>query len=264
MRILLAGDIHGDARHLEYLFRVAGNTRCDRIVALGDFGFWPASESEFLEKAHELTTQPDAPTLYWLDGNHEDHTALRILQEEAFYDVEGFMAMDRISSKFLYIPRSLAWVWDDVKFVAIGGAFSVDRAARTLNESWFPEEIITPRDLSRAVVNAAFLQPEADEVSIDVVLSHDAPESADLPAHMLTRQNRQLIPIEESARQRRLLETFRKIVQPRYWFHGHYHLNYRYRIETPDAPPTLIEGLDRNRTTGFSWTVLDTQDLHSS
>ena len=40
MRILLAGDTHGNTTHVRYLIDVAVDQGCDRIFQLGDFGAW--------------------------------------------------------------------------------------------------------------------------------------------------------------------------------------------------------------------------------
>jgi hypothetical protein len=58
---------------------------------------------------------------------------------------DGFV---EVTDRILWAPRGHRWTWQGVRFLALGGAFSIDRQYRKLDSGrwgWFKEEVITPR-----------------------------------------------------------------------------------------------------------------------
>lgn len=230
MKILAAGDIHGSITHARYLLESARRVGCQGILQVGDFGYMP-QRSTFHAQFSELASTADID-VFWLDGNHENFAAL-----EQVVDVESDYPQ-KMLERLTYLPRGCTWTWDGLRFMALGGAYSADRAGRTEGVSWWPQELITDVQVQRAVGRGR----------VDIMFSHDAPEG--------------VCPIVSSAykddavsRENRLAVTsVVQAVQPRLLVHGHYH--YRYASHFGD---TFVEGLDCDGAGEDSWLVIDTE-----
>ncbi|MHB8331477.1 MAG: metallophosphoesterase family protein [Candidatus Dormibacteria bacterium] len=165
-RLLVAGDTHGNHLHWEHvLLPAARKHRVGGIVQLGDFGYWPLT-GEGRDYLAWLSAELDDDDLriVFVDGNHEDHKALRQLPARP----DGFV---EVTDRILWAPRGHRWTWQGVRFLALGGAYSIDRHERKLDSGrwgWFKEEVITPEQAKRAIAGGP----------ADVLLTHDAPVGA--------------------------------------------------------------------------------------
>jgi predicted phosphodiesterase len=234
VKILLAGDTHGDLPHVAYLIRCAAQEGCDRIVQVGDFGYWP-----HVEPFHEQVAgaaRSAAITVYWLDGNHENFDVL-----ETAVDMEAPDPQPMLDNLW-YLPRASTWEWEGCRFMALGGAPSVDKAYRVEGESWWPQELLTEPQVERA----------RSRGTADVLLTHDAPEGVCPIVTPLYKGD----PLSQHHRQ--ILSAVTESVQPKVLVHGHYHHRY-----TGAFGQTRVEGLGRNSQEELSWMVLDTGDWRS-
>lgn len=219
---------------------------------------------EYLQITSEFATLNNIP-FYWLDGNHENHSWLRMTGQEWMklqYDGqhapaapyseslndEGFW---QIRPNLFYSPRGHRFEWDGVKFMTFGGAFSIDRAWRTIGDSWWWQEEIELEEVTAAL---------EDPASVDVLLSHDLPNGVDIRA-MMAKRGVDYRNIPESERGRLRLRSVLEGVKPIQVYHGHYHINY---VQWPDwgYGPVRVEGLDCDGTGKQSWTILDTEDFN--
>lgn len=249
MRILVAGDIHGFADQCEYLAFQARNFECDRIVVLGDFGFWehmPAGE-EFLDETAVLGGEYGIDW-YVIDGNHDK---ISLVLQRYQPDDRGFHL---VRPGLFYASRGHRWTWDGVRIIALGGAYSVDKEQRLLEEKaaaykirkqnqyrpadrkrstdtsgtqWFPEEEMTDEDMARILV---------DTTPVDIMLAHDKPRSSnpcwnrkDLPECWPNQDRLQLAVVA---------------LQPKLYLHGHLHYRYRDTVRTGGDSWCRVEGLD--------------------
>ncbi len=214
-RVLMVGDTHGNDDHWEkVVVPSARSRRTDIILQLGDFGYWPRiSDGErFLawvdRSLQELSRDLGREMVcVFVDGNHEDHLELNKLAPRS----DGFVP---VTDRILWAPRGLRWEWAGVRFLALGGAFSIDRKYRAMNSGhygWFGEEMITTEQASIAM----------DGGECDVLVSHDAP--------LWCRQF--LIPVgvpavglfPDSDANSKLLQDVVRVVKPKQLWHGHYH-----------------------------------------
>ncbi len=127
-RLLVAGDTHGNHMHWKHvLLPAARKHQVDGIVQLGDFGYWPLT-GEGLNYLAWLSAELDDDDLrvIFVDGNHEDHKALRQLPARA----DGFV---EVTDRILWAPRGHRWTWQGVRFLALGGAYSIDGQYRKLD-----------------------------------------------------------------------------------------------------------------------------------
>lgn len=258
MRLLLAGDAHGNVRFLRRCMELAQRFHCRAIFQLGDFGWWPhhwaphGSEKNFVESLeHSFDDLWPQGRIYWLDGNHENHPALWSITDR---DDEDFVVC---SPRIRYSPRGHRWSWDDVRFVSCGGAHSIDKAWRLQSELqplqlWWPTELITDADVAACLA--------ADHC--DVLLSHDAPFGVTIPGIADT--------VVETALNRHLLRQIVNGLRPSYVYHGHYHLSYESTLTLPvkDAADEVIGWHDvdvvglAHEFNGHSWAVFDTATVH--
>lgn len=263
MRILLAGDTHGNTDHCQYLIRTALAKDCTCIFILGDAGYWEHQPAgvKFLDQLNKYAAALDVE-VYFLDGNH-DKTSLLMEKYGHMRDDEGFVF---VRANVLYAPRGHRWTWEGVRFIALGGAYSIDRDWRVEQEIligpkaagtlWFPEEEMTDEDMDR------FLE---DATPVDIMLAHDKPTGSN------PRWNRKDI-LECRPNQDRLQLAVRTL-QPKSYFHGHLHYFYTDEIQYSTVADgavssTKVMGLLPDPEAGdsyyvnksLSWQVLDTAE----
>jgi predicted phosphodiesterase len=246
-RILVAGDVHMNLDWLAELIRVARDEGCQAIVQLGDFGFFPrwATGAAFLAGAQRLLDAAGL-RLYFLDGNHDDHDSLRRLK----LPLAGpFVAY---GERLFYLPRGCRFTWLGVRFLAVGGAYSIDREQRleaerqrqTPRSFYWPEEVLSERDVRRASL----------EGHTDLLLAHNCPAGVAIPGINDTYPG-----AEEN---RRLLGRIVDATRPRLLLHGHYHLRseglYSNRLLGLRVPTI---GLAHEHTGRDGWLVLDLEHL---
>ena len=238
-RVLVAGDTHGNLLHWEHVLLPAARAhQVDGIVQLGDFGYWPLTRdgaAYLRELDHALAA--DGRWLVFIDGNHEDHLALRQFSPRS----DGFVP---ITPRILWAPRGQRWTWQGVRFLALGGAYSIDRQGRTLNSGrwgWFEEETITAEQAAAAIAGGP----------ADVLLAHDAPRGAIpqvlwapwyAPSTLACADHVQAVAVA---------------TQPRLLLHGHWH---QFQQVALPGQPTTVVGLAADGTPR-SWLVLDLPSL---
>lgn len=241
---MIAGDTHMNPVHIvDTLFTAARDSDTHKIFVVGDFGYWPRKSDGqwFLDAIDKVLPALDA-TLYFLDGNHEDHHALRDLQDRN-EDSEGFW---RIRENVRYAPRGHRWTWNDVDFLSLGGAFSIDRNWRRVGESFFFEETIDPEDVERA---------KGDKVNI--MLTHDVPAGIDIERVMIANMRYGFHKINESYRNTMYVREVLDNVHPELLIHGHYHLKYQ---QVLDNDYTTVVGLSCDGSAKQSYVILDLDD----
>lgn len=223
MRILLAGDWHGNRAWAETSFDAAARHSCDAVLQLGDFGLWPGREDAWLDHVDALAGAAGA-TLVWIDGNHENHDALERWRAKA--DERG---MVRMRDSVQWASRGARWEWSGVRFGALGGAVSVDRFLRRPGVNWWPQEAVTQSDVDRL----------GDE-PLDVLITHAAPDTGQRPALRLP-----LPPsiVADARHVRSLLDQAVARTGPALVVHGHYHTRMRAEIEG-----RVVEGLAHDQS----------------
>lgn len=269
MKILFAGDTHGNLGHAQYLVRTAKAEGCDRVFVLGDFGMWEHQKDgvRFLNTL-DMYCNVNNIRVYFLDGNH-DKTSLAVKMYSDDRDDEGFM---RVRSYIRYAWRGHRWTWDDVKFIALGGAYSVDKLWRLDMEKrypgkyggpeslWFPEEEMSDEDMDAILENT---EP------VDVLLAHDKPRGSE-PGW--NRKNfAECLPNQD--RLQRAVEA----LDPKFFLHGHLHYWYTQEMwhshhgldDADGAHVTTVlalncdpDGADpHGYTKSQSWAAVDTADV---
>jgi hypothetical protein len=237
MNVLLLGDSHGNHSFVHGALRWSRDNRVDVVIQVGDFGYWPKHKSGqgFLKGVGQSSIDMGVD-LYFMDGNHEDHDELDLLQ--ARHPDAQFMRVSKRQGAPIFIRRGHTWEWDGMTFGSFGGAFSIDRARRTKHVSWFPQEMPDPSLV-------------AGMGKVDVLLTHDAPV---VPAPYLASGAFVRDPTSEES-QRTVYDAL-VATQPDWLVHGHWHCEYRSRV----AGATVI-GLAEDRSSLYaSAVVVSTED----
>lgn len=254
---MLAGDIHGDLGAGRQLLARAKREDCTLVFFLGDFGYWEHRPSgvEFLDKLN-VAARSNVMPIFFLDGNHDKTSLLVEKYAHTAADNDGFM---QVRSSVMYAPRGHRWEWEDISFIALGGAYSVDKEWRLVQEArrgesetlWFPEEEMTDDDMARIL--------EVDDYPVNVMLAHDKPLWS-RPAW--NRKN-----IDECLPNQRRLQSAVNALHPMLFVHGHLHYEYTDVIGPPIAnreEVCVVRGLQANREAfephriGHQWTLEST------
>jgi hypothetical protein len=222
VRVLFAGDWHaGTAFALSAIDRAA-DLGIDRIVQVGDFGYWPrfARGAAFLGAVSDHATERGV-SIWFCDGNHEDHDSLP-------HDVS--LEPQEVAPGVNWVPRGTVLEWSGQRLLFFGGAVSVDQDSREAGWTWFPNEVPSVDAWKRAF----------DTRSIDVVVAHDT-----VPGMPVRGVPPLSIPWSARRRAREHRDRLAELataLEPQVWVHGHWHQRATARIGA-----TRFESLGHDR-----------------
>lgn len=211
-RIAFAGDWHANPGWARKAIAYAHGEDADVILHLGDFGyhFFP----NFLDPVTELLQEFQLPLLF-VDGNHENFDTLYQ------YPVDEQTGLRQLTDWIWHLPRGFRWSWDGVRFLALGGAHSIDRKMRTPGQSWWFQETITDADVDVAVSGG----------ETDVLISHDCPTGVTIPGIAEGEWRWDLQELTSSKVHQLQLRRVVDAVQPLFIWHGHFHVDYRLNVD---------------------------------
>nr|WP_287410222.1 metallophosphoesterase [Pseudodesulfovibrio sp.] len=203
-KILICGDIHGDFQVLNWLCETQ---QPNQIIQVGDFGYWP--------RLPDHGWPPENPSLHnegvvirWIDGNHEDHYSLSKIAATGNTEV---------LPNVYYQPRgSVLALPNGQNILFFGGASSGDQWRRIEGLDWFQNEIPSAADIAKI----------PDDIEIDIVISHTAPQSFKLregPPPKGYASAPWLAKHSEKTRQ--ILDTILHRYKPKHWYFGHFHMH---------------------------------------
>jgi predicted phosphodiesterase len=257
-RIMLLGDIHGASDFFETkVMPVAIAEKIKWIYQVGDFGYWEHTDQGimFLNNVSNALVGTGIE-LVFIQGNH-DKTSLI---PNRYNPIDGFYS---IRPSVWFAPNGTHWTVEGTGFVALGGAYSIDKQDRldmeaakaetifksrilsnreysanyvaekarseTVETLWFPEEEMTDVELD-SILNG--LNPD----EVDVILAHDKP--------FMSNPGIRLLPIDECIPNQRRLQKAVNVLKPKLFVHGHLHIRYRDTIRCGDDNSyTVVEGL---------------------
>lgn len=190
MKTLIVGDVHANFGRLNALIN---DKHPDLVICCGDFGYWPGIGEYSFENI-----KPHGTKILWIDGNHENHWALR--------DRET----DELVKNVVYMPRGSVYTLEDGrKILFMGGADSIDKGWRKLGVDWFPEEVILQKDVENL--------PDG---KIDIVISHTCP--LEIVDEMIGYRAGLDVTKEIEPSNHALSYIFNKYM-PEEWYFGHWH-----------------------------------------
>lgn len=236
MYALMLGDTHGNYEAIQYAVDVCNSQSITCIFQLGDFGYWPRfNTGEIFLEATQALLKVNGITMYFIDGNHEDHTALRAVSVND-------NGVAEIGSNLFYLTRGSVHEFGKSKVAAFGGAYSIDRAWRTEGINWFETETCVPEELDRFNGKTA-----------DVLLSHDAPSSVDLQLQWALQGRGIYRQYKDAELQRQYIEQAVNTLGVKQVFHGHHHMRYT----TNPYDGLTVTGLDCDGGGKASWTIVE-------
>lgn len=258
--IIIVGDLHGTWRKINSLI---ASRRPSTVLQCGDFGWWPkfhntthvSSGNYKLNLDHELLSnpwtratrvelpwnqnglKPGPSKFYFCPGNHEDWEELNLLATSD--DPTPIEVIPNVH----FMPRCSTLVLPDGRTVLfIGGADSTDKEYRKYRYDWYPEEIITYRDIENL-----------PDIDIDIIISHTSPQDfkSDLNADSKDWRCKDSYWLEKFRDPtcyalNRVLEKYK----PELWFFGHYHI-----CKTSTWRKTRWFALNKEASIGW-WTYL--------
>ena len=240
MRIMFAGDWHGNTNFASAVIARAAEHDCTHVVQLGDFGFWPGEFGDRYLIELSNACSEHSVDLYVIHGNHDDPDRWQTYE----LNDDGFGV---IADRMFFCPDGFRWEWDYLELGALGGAASIDREWREvrrregLGRVWWPEEMITPEAV-RDVAAPHFRTGEPHR--LDILVTHEGPSWTG--AGYAAGHPGMHFPIYDEARSamcRALVDTAAQATRPWAHFHGHHHkrgIGYA-PWHSPDEPRTLFE-----------------------
>jgi Icc-related predicted phosphoesterase len=264
-KLMLVGDLHANTAHALKILKIAREQDVDKIIQLGDFGYWPARieakgggyvyEDGYVKALSKYLNDYTDIELYFIDGNHENHDVLDSFPRSGF---------KKIAERIFHVQRGHVWQWDGVTFLGLGGADSIDKHWRTPYVSWFPQELISYNDVERALTNTEIFG------KIDVMFTHDSPFGVPSMGSHHDLDNDNQFPL--SLANRKNLRAVVELVKPYQLFHGHFHIRYDYALTRNDGHVTFIHGLANDidgvgsfkRTIESNYLILDTEEISAA
>lgn len=185
------GDIHGDFGQLKQITNKYKKHTCN-LVQLGDLGLgFPAMEKHhgiWIPVNKENNDPKEFPNNFkFIRGNHDE--PVKCSQYSNYLGDFGFNK--------------------DLNIFYISGGASHDKALRTENIDWWPEEELSIGELHACLDLYNKIKPE-------IVISHEPP----VVAHAAIRKGLEV----NSSRTSQALQAMWEIHQPKQWFFGHHHL----------------------------------------
>lgn len=187
-----------DFKRIARLIGEAIDKECEKILVLGDFGYWPHVNDgkKFLNRLKTYLERYPVE-LHFVKGNHDNHEFLN--------EYNGQTCVE-IFPKFFFHPNMSVWTWGKYSFCAIGGAYSIDGARRIEGLSKWKDEEISNDDIEKSKF-----------ISADIILSHDCPLSVDIDEYLDYKRD------SGTMNNRFKLQECVENIKPNLVLHGHYH-----------------------------------------
>lgn len=221
--IYVTGDIHGgvDINKLSNKNLKKSDitlTNKDYVIILGDFGL-PFLDEDVTEKDGEyhywikwLSEKPY--TILWIDGNHDNFNYWDKQKVTEWHG--GQVQIHPDAPNVIHLMRGEIYDIDGKKFFAFGGAASHDKELRTLNVSWWEQEIASDEDIKNAIRNL-----ENNDFKVDYVLTHTPP----------LRIMNKLYRYPDCDKTAEFLNVVLVSVEYKLWLCGHIHLDCNFENE---------------------------------
>jgi hypothetical protein len=216
MRLGLLGDVHLNEDWALRAIAAFAAEGIETIIQVGDLGVWPGAKAGGTWNRIDSALAANGQTMCVAPGNHEDYSRIANLKPRA----DGWLPY---RERILLAPRGLRNEFDGTTFVWLGGAGSIDRAARLADRgalvtpsarSWWPGEAISDADVDRTAAGGRAA----------VMVSHEAPLGIRALADIEeTSEGCDPADVEYVTQIRRKFDAAFRAVAPRLLLHGHYH-----------------------------------------
>ena len=208
--VYITGDTHRDFRRLVFFEYSYNTTKDDILIILGDAGINYYGKEDI--KIKKLLSDFSI-TLFCVHGNHEQRPeTISSYKEKEFNG--GTVYYEEEFPNLLFAKDGETYNFDGKKVLVIGGAYSVDKEIRILNDlGWWEDE--QPSLETKEKVLKMF-----DEgIEVDVVLSHTCPYKY-LPYEVFLEGVDQS-KVDKSTEE--FLDIVEEKLNYKKWYCGHYH-----------------------------------------
>lgn len=215
--VFLTGDTHGAFHRIEDLCASHTTTKDDVLIILGDAGF--NFDGYYYDSKKKARVQELPITIFCIHGNHE----MRPESLEYYKEVDwhgGAVYVEEEFPNILFAKDGEIYDFinkngDHISAIAIGGAYSVDKQYRILNNwGWWADE--QPSKEIKQRVEAALKKRNWE---VDVVLTHTVPEKY-IPVETF------ISGIDQSKVDRtteKWLDRIEEKLDYKKWYAGHFH-----------------------------------------
>lgn len=277
---MLLGDTHGNTGFVvNKVIPAAKIAGIKWIYQVGDFGYWEHTSQgeDYLDEIQAALVDAGLNLLF-IAGNHDKVSLI----PKKYSKVDGFYS---VRPSIWFAPNGTQWDFAETSFLALGGAYSVDKEWRLKSEAenaknltkyayyaqgdytadyvlersnrdtketlWFPEEEMTDEELEKILVDLR-------DTKVDVILAHDKPLSSNPMIKLMS--------IAECIPNQRRLQKAVNTLQPKLFVHGHLHCRYTDTIRCGDNNAyTRVEGLGADvpnfNQRESSWTPEDAWEI---
>ena len=220
-RLFVTGDTHRVFQRIYDFFPNHEENKDIALIILGDAGILYENNQADINLLKKL--QATNLTFYCLRGNHEMRPA----------DYPGIqVAFDEFTNQYVYrypaapnvnfLIDGLVYTIKDYTFLALGGAYSVDKWYRLMsNRRWFANEQLNIDERSE-------IESKYANCHLDYILSHTCPYSWQ-PTDLFLRG------LDQSTVDNSMelwMDYFKNLITYDHWYWGHYHDDRVYSVET--------------------------------
>ena len=186
----------------------------DYIIICGDFGVLWNDEKDEREIALESTLNSLPCEVLFVDGNHENFNRIYALPQVQKFD----SLVGQYSKNVFHLKRGHIYNIDNMNFLTMGGALSIDKQWRVEGISWWRQEAITDAELDLALKNI-----ESFESNIDFVLTHTLPQRAVIESRKYMRISHKIHDENPLKLEQIFLALQNKKCDVKAWICGHWH-----------------------------------------
>ena len=214
--IYFTGDIHGGARRIVLFSKKMNLLKSDIIVILGDVGANYCQDERDHHVKMELSRLK--PTIFCIHGNHEIRPSnIRSYQTKVWNG--GIVWYEERYPNLLFAKDGEIYEIDGLRYMAIGGAYSVDKDWRRTHShlaGWWADEQPSPEI-------KAYVEQQLSTNRVDVILSHTCPYKY-IPREVFLPQIDQS-KVDNSTEI--WLDSIEERIDYKAWYCGHWHTNKR-------------------------------------
>ncbi len=212
MSIYITGDTHREFDRIQSFCDKINTTKKDIMIILGDAGINYYLYGMDINLKSELNMMPI--TFFCIHGNHEERPYnISFYQEQIWHG--GTVYIEPQYPNLIFAKDGEIYDFDGEKYIAIGGAYSVDKYLRIVRGMpWFESE--QPNDEIKA-----YVEKQLDKVNwqVDGVLSHTVPIDYE--------PREDFLPEIDQSRVDKTTELWlgkiEKKLKYKYWYAGHFH-----------------------------------------
>ena len=210
--VYITGDIHGNPKRIRTFAERFGLTEGDVIIILGDVGanYYGDERDERTKK--ELSSINS--TILCIHGNHEMRP-----WEATDYTLRdwngGKVWTQQQYQNLLFAKDGEIYLIDGVRYLAVGGAYSIDMRWRILHRAgWWASEQPTD-DIKK------YVERQVQDNHVDVILSHTCPRKYEPLEAFISSIDQKMV--DKSTED--WLDTIEEMADYKAWYCGHWHIN---------------------------------------